>query len=237
MKFQSHSRVGLTVFVAASLFLGCGVQPAPTEEQTAALLHGGPPLLVRECERLLNDCERLRRPRLRDACVWEVLRGECGHPPHADAGRDMSNQSRDAAMDVARGPHDAAPDRVDSRVDMGPPDSGSVRLDGSTDGCPVGGCGACVGPGAACSESTPCCSGAACANGVCSVVPACLQFFAACDGTIPCCDDPIVTCTGGVCTPPSPPPCVPDGQLCTSPQTCCTGKICFGVCGMLEGGP
>jgi hypothetical protein len=138
MRFQSHSRIGVTTFVAASLFFSCGVKPVPTEEQTAALLHGGSPLLVRACERLLKDCDRLHRPgRFRDACVWEVLRGECGHPPHGDAGRDLGNRGRDAALDVAGGPHDAAPDRVDSHVDTGAADFRSVNLDGSTDRCPV----------------------------------------------------------------------------------------------------
>ena len=138
MKFQSQGRIGLIAFVAGGLFFGCGVKPAPTEEQTAALLHGGPPIFVRECERLLKDCERLHRPgRFRDACVWEVLRGECGHPPHADAGRDMSTQGRDAAVDVGAGPHDAAADRVDGHVDSGAPDLRSVTVDGSTNHCPV----------------------------------------------------------------------------------------------------
>ena len=138
MRIQHHGRIGLTAFVAASLFFGCGVKPVPTEEQTAALLHGGPPLLVRECERLLKDCDRLHRPgRFRDACVWEILHGECGHPPHADAGRDMSNRGRDAAMDVGGGRHDAAPDRVDSHVDTGAADLRSGNPDGAPDRCPV----------------------------------------------------------------------------------------------------
>jgi hypothetical protein len=127
MKFQSHSRIGVTAFVAASLFWGCGVKPAPTEEQTAALLHGGPPLLVRECERLLNDCERLRRPRLRDACVREVLRGECGHPPHADAGRSGMDGSanvpeagrRDAGSDVGQDAGICDPSRMSCNRDAG----------------------------------------------------------------------------------------------------------------------
>jgi hypothetical protein len=386
MRFQSHSRIGLTAFVATSLFFSCGVKPAPTEEQTAALLRGGPPLLVLECERLLKDCERLHRPgRFRDACVWEVLHGKCGHPPHADAGRDMSNRGRDAAMDVGGGRHDAAPDRVDSHVDTGAPDFRSVNLDGATDRCPVitalnvpatvvvgqpivlsaaafdpdsgdtlsfswflgssgapftlaptqsstgattltcfaagtddfelgvddgrlpdgnvrcatfqtatvtcvcpdggcpvvclsdqascsvtsgpsccngepctnGFCGGCVGLGTACSASVPCCSGVACTNGLCGGCmvdgtacstttpccsgvcpgsgrcgePSCIGLSAACDGTVPCCGVPTITCTGGICNPAPPPPCVPDGQLCNATSTCCTGRLCLGTCG------
>jgi hypothetical protein len=405
MKFQSHGGIGLSAFFVSSLFLGCGVKPAPTEEQTAALLRGGAPPLVRVCERLLRDCDRLHRPgRFRDVCVQEVLRGPCGHPPRADAGReDTGNHGRDAAVDVgagrrdasvdvAAGHQDAAADRVDGHVDTGAPDLRSVTVDGSTNHCPVittfnvptstvlvgasititveasapdpgdtlsyswdpiidtvasldpvrssttgttvltciaagsvslelgvvdgtqadgssgcgafetavincvcpdGGCeppaclpdqascgsvagppccngepctlfvcGGCVGSGDSCSDSVPCCSGVACTSGICGGClpdgsacstatpccsgacgdngvcggPACIGLFSPCDGTVPCCADLAVVCTRGFCAPPNPP-CVPNGQLCTPPQTCCTGDICLGVCGMLEGDP
>jgi hypothetical protein len=127
MKFQSHSRIGLIALVAASSFFGCGVKPAPSEEQTAELLHGGPPLLVRECERLLADCDRLLRPRLRDACVWEVLRGECGHFPHGDAGHAGMDGpasvpeagTRDAGSDAGRDSGICDPSKMSCNRDAG----------------------------------------------------------------------------------------------------------------------
>jgi hypothetical protein len=142
MKFQSHSRIGLTVFVAASLLLGCGVQPAPTQEQTAALLHREPPLFVWECERLLNDCERLRRPRLRDACVWEVLRGECGHLPRGDAGRaGMDGPAsvpeagmRDAGSDVGRDSGICDPSKMSCNRDAGRDTGAHSPEAGTSDG-------------------------------------------------------------------------------------------------------
>ena len=150
MTFQSHSRIGVTAFIAASLFFGCGVNPAPTEEQTTALLHGGPPLFVRECERLSRDCERLRRPRLRDACVREVLRGECGHPPHDDAAVDAGGGHHDAAADHLDSGHtpDAANDvkrDAGTAVDVAQPTDGAAAgRDAQGDGSGPG--GTCVQP-------------------------------------------------------------------------------------------
>ena len=414
MKFKSDVRVGLIALLSASLFFGCGVKPAPTEDQTAALLRGGTPLFVRECERLLKDCDRFYRPgRFRDACVRKVLRGECGHH-EMDAGRDAAPPIKDAAVDVGSTRHDAAADRVDSHVDSGTPDLRTATVDGATDFCPIitqlsvsgatavvgepitvgatavvgelitisvnaidpdpsdkvsfawgivlggavgtgsfdpaistttgsgaftftclsvgtveievdagdrrtvacdsvptllitctcpdggcplpaclpdqascnplsgpsccnselcnlGRCGGCTGMGLPC--GTGCCAGVACTNGFCggcvadSITctlavglpavtccsgvecgaeqvcggPPCAAIGGACGGATNCCTPGVCQLTtelSGTCvTLPPPPPCVPDGQLCAPPQTCCTGKICFGVCGMLEGGP
>lgn len=132
MKFQSHGRIGLTAFVATSLFFSCGVKPAPTEEQAAALLRGGPPVFVLECERLLKDCEHLRRPRLRDACVREVLRGECGHPPHGDAG------AGGAAGSAGNGGHLDAGIPLDAPNDVRRDANGVIDVGEATDGSVAG---------------------------------------------------------------------------------------------------
>jgi hypothetical protein len=145
MKIQSHSRIGWTAFVVAGFF-GCGVTPAPTEEQTAALFHGGPPPFVRECEGLLKDCARLHRPRLRDACVWEVLRGECGHLSHGhDAGpvgidgpaSAPEAGIRDAGFDVGRDSGICDPSTMSCNRDGGR-DQGAQGPDaGASDGAAV----------------------------------------------------------------------------------------------------
>jgi hypothetical protein len=147
MKTPSQNRVGLIAFIAASALVGCGSKPAPTEEESAAaLFHQGPPSLVRKCNRLLEECDRLFRPgHRRDDCVRELLHGECGHLPHVDAGRDMVGAGKDAAGDAKGGPRDAAPDvavghldsGVDRHVDSGAADLRSVTIDGSIDFCPI----------------------------------------------------------------------------------------------------
>src|ERR1700735_910836 len=148
MESPSQRRACLMVVVAACLLLGCGVKPAPTEEEAAAaaLFRRGPPSVIRECNRLIQECDRLFRPgRFRDNCVREVLHGECGRLPPPDAGRDTNVPGKDAASDAKSGQRDAAPDvpighvdgGVDRHVDSGAGDLRTVTIDGAVDFCPI----------------------------------------------------------------------------------------------------
>jgi hypothetical protein len=243
MRFQSHRRIGVTAFVVGTLFFGCGDKPAPTEEQTAALLRGGPPLFVRECERLLKDCDRLHRPRLRDACVWEVLRGECGHPPRRDAGRiGMDGPAsvpeagmRDSGLDVGRDSGICDPSKTSCNRDAGKdaevhgPEAGAS--DGAADVRPDSGA-SCLPDSTACGPTTEICCGGTCLNGRCCEP----TLGAACGiGAGFCCSPAICQLTTGLTNGVCVATCSADGALCAG-LPCCSGAPCIqGVCGGCDG--
>ncbi|HZA49994.1 MAG TPA: hypothetical protein VE549_04585, partial [Myxococcaceae bacterium] len=127
--------------------------------------------------------------------------------------------------------------------------------------CPTGYTGqapCCIAIGQECQFADQCCSGAPCVPGqdgrLRCTLSACIPLGSACspgggaDGGNPCCTGQCITSEfGAFCQiltvvdagtpdageppPPPPPPCVPNGQPCSSTNTCCSLLNCSnGVC-------